>query len=44
MDSAGNRFRKGDVIEGFTIAAIRLDQVQFVRHGTRYLVNVAMLL
>ena len=44
MDSAGNRFRKGDVIEGFTIAAIRLDQVQFVRHGTRYLVNVATLL
>ncbi|MET0356797.1 MAG: hypothetical protein ABW044_08445, partial [Cellvibrio sp.] len=40
IDSNGYKFAEGDVIDGFTLTSIELDQVKLERDGQRYLVAV----
>jgi len=40
IDQNGYKFSEGDVIDGFTLTSIELDQVKLERNGQRYLIAV----
>ncbi|HWW03969.1 FHA domain-containing protein [Collimonas sp.] len=40
IDSSGLKFSEGDVVDGFALVAIEIDQVELERNGQRFLVRV----